>query len=123
MKTIRQSSQRFSAIYHPALILGVALLLGDSIANARDFVPRRAAVAVAAGYGYGYASYAYSSANFSGAGSTGHIVSSLPSGYVATLPSDAAPVVVFGKTYYFSGGNYYSPVFYGGCTYYAPANP
>jgi hypothetical protein len=91
------------------------------MAKARG-ISARGAAAFATGWGLGYSGYGYSSAVSTGS-TGGHNYSSLPSGYVSKLPSDAAPVVVFGKTYYYSSGNYYSPVFYGGCTYYAPANP
>jgi hypothetical protein len=113
----------------PALLVGAALLLIASRAQARGAVVARGGgggfVAVGgsyrAGYGYGYG-YPVVVSNTPSA-TAPSFSSSLPSGYVAVLPAGAAPVVVFGKTYYFANGNYYAPLFYGGTTVYAPANP
>jgi hypothetical protein len=130
MKPIDQTSSRFPFTGFSALIAVAALLLGASDAHARGavavggggrgFVAVRGGYGYSSGYGYGYGYPVTTTVTAAPAASQG---SSLPSGYVTTLPSGAAPVVVFGKTYYFANGNYYSPIFYAGSTVYAPANP
>ena len=123
MKTIDKASRKFSMICVPTLLIGVTFLLSASPAQARDFAGVRAGYH--AGYGFGYGDiYGYPVASsavvVAPVGSHGP---SLPPGAVVTLPAGAAPVVVFGKKYYFANGNYYSPVFYGGSVVYVPENP
>jgi hypothetical protein len=110
------------------LLIAATLLLSVTGAMAREMVAARGgAVAgrgfvAARGYGYGYG-YGYPVSTTVNVAAPAPAAPSLPSGYIATLPPGAAPVVVFGKTYYFANGNYYSPVFYAGSTGYMPANP
>lgn len=133
MKSIEQRFQKSSLCCLPCLLVGAALFLNASHAQARGAVVAggdgRGFVAAGVGYragynsGYGYG-YGYPAAGSNSTSSTANSAStSLPAGYVVSLPAGAAPVVVFGKTYYFANGNYYSPLFYAGTTVYAPANP
>ncbi|MEO8352954.1 MAG: hypothetical protein ABI680_14570, partial [Chthoniobacteraceae bacterium] len=74
-------------------------------------------------YGYGY-NYNYGVTNTTNANNgTSGSNSSLPSGSLNSLPAGAAPVVIFGKTYYFANGNYYAPKIYAGRTIYVVSDP
>jgi hypothetical protein len=117
-------------------VLAVVTLLGSGHL-AEAFPYARAAMAartvranVSSGFGYGYGigvgyNEAYDNSYLYGTTTTTTTPtpSYTKSGTLTKLPADAAPVVVFGKTYYFSGGVYYLPQTSGGRTVYVVANP
>ena len=130
MKSNLSSITKSSLVSPAAYLIGGVLLLTSSFAGARDFAHPAAAAGFVgyragvrsdynSGYGYGYTAPATAAPTATGS----NAATALPPGYVTTLPSDTAPVLVFGKTYYFSSGNYYSPICYAGRTGYMPANP
>lgn len=126
---IHQSSAAHFRIGLLITIAGLVFLLEGRQVEARDFGGRGRGLAGAA-IGYRYANnqngYWYGYGYGPTVGSTGSNASSraaASTNYLTTLPAGAAPVVVFGKTYYFADGNYYSPEFRGGATVYVVANP
>lgn len=117
-----------SRMRHLVLLAGSVLCFAQSAAEARGLAlaaGRGYRAGVYRGFGYGAFPYGYygDTTSIQSSGSSSAPSSSLPSGALRTLPSGAAPVVVFGKTYYFANGNYYSPKMYGGSTIYVVANP
>ena len=107
---ISQSSSGHFRVGLLIIIAGTAFLLESSGVEARGY--RYAGNRYGYWYGYG-----------TGVGGGGASSATVPTGYIAALPAGAAPVIVFGKTYYFANGTYYSPEFYGGTTVYVVANP
>jgi len=130
MKTPRPFNRRFALLVLAAAAVAAPLVLTAPSASARDFRVGAAGRAIAItrtpayanGWGWGYP--VYNTTTTAPATDTQQpLVPSLPDGWIATLPSDAAPVVVFGQTYYFSSGFYYQPTTYLGQKVFKPANP
>jgi hypothetical protein len=113
-------------------LLAVAVLLG-SAQLAEAFPYARAAMAartvranVDRGFGYGYGvgvGYAYGYDNNYYNTPETITPSYTLSGTLSQLPAGAAPVVIFGKTYYFANGNYYLPQTVSGKNVFVVANP
>lgn len=113
------------------LLVAVALLGGAQLAEAFPYA--RAAMAartvranVYRGYGYGYGvglGYAYGYDNNYYNTPETVTPSYTLSGTLSQLPAGAAPVVIFGKTYYFANGNYYLPQTVNGKNVFVIANP
>jgi hypothetical protein len=114
------------------LLIALAILTVAPLAQAQRYGGRAVTGTVSGagayrGYGYGYGAglgYGY------GYGYNPVIVTT-PTTYTpppppaprTTLPAGAAPVVVFGQTYYFADGTYYRAQTSGGTTVYVVANP
>lgn len=132
------SQPRRSFRHSLALLTCAALVLGAAVADARGLVVGRAGRGFVAvhpgyhhypyhGYGYGYRGYGYgwgyNNLNVTVNVPTSNPDSPYPPGTLMTLPAGSAPVVVFGKTYFFVNGTYYSPQKIAGRVVFVPANP
>lgn len=130
MKISRPFAHSSGLLGLAAIAVAAPLFLAAPAASARDFgglAGRRVTFtrtpAYANGWGWGYPVNNTPSNSNGNRNTQQALTPSLPSGYIATLPADAAPVVVFGQTYYFSSGFYYQPTTYLGQQVYKPANP
>lgn len=122
MKSSCKSARSILSASLLAALAAAPLFLLAPNASARGIeITRRSPYA---GYGYGYGwGYPVTTAPVNPPTVNPPRGNFLPAGCITQLPADAAPVVVFGKTYYFSDGNYYQQIVFNGQTVYQPANP
>ncbi len=120
MKSSRKSARSILSTSLLAAVVAAPFFLLAPSASARGIeITRRSPYA---GYGYGWG-YPVTTAPVNPPTVNPSRGNFLPAGCITQLPADAAPVVVFGKTYYFSSGNYYQQIVFNGLTVYQPANP